>query len=95
MINNKYFNNILVVAGKKSFFKSVASTLIQKLIKKKNYFFFFKEQNLPEIFVLKKLNKKIISNLNLIIGSVNEQRLKNNSVEIRKKDIFNIIYNKI
>jgi alcohol dehydrogenase len=55
MINNKYYNNILVVAGKKSFFKSGASAIIQKLIKKKNYFFFFKEQNLPEVFDLKKL----------------------------------------
>lgn len=44
---------------------------------------------------LKKLNKKIIPNLNLIVGSVNEQRLKNNPVKIRKKDIFNILYNKI
>ena len=95
MINNKYFNNILVVTGKKSFFKLGALTIIQKLIKKKNYFFFFKKKNLQKIFILKKLNKKIISNLNLIIRSVKEQKLKNNLVEIRKKYIFNILYNKI
>ena len=35
IINKKYYNKILIVAGKKSFYKSGASTIIQRLVKKK------------------------------------------------------------
>ncbi len=42
-----------------------------------------------------KLNKQIIPKIDLIVNNVNVQRLTNNPVRIKKRDIFKILKNKI
>jgi alcohol dehydrogenase class IV len=69
IINKKYFDNILIVAGKKSFFKSGAKNIIQSLVKKKNCKYFFKRQKLPEITDLKRLINIVLKHkIELIIA---------------------------
>ena len=40
---------------------------------------------------LSKINKKITKKLNLVLGGINIQRLNNNPVNIKKKDILDIL----
>ena len=59
IIQNKYYEKILVIGGKKSYNSAGARTIINKLIVGKKSSYFFKRNKLPEINELLQVVEKI------------------------------------